>query len=74
MLAACWSESHGEPSCPLAIGGESMPERSTISITGWIYEINSVLNGGMLPKGLYAMAEHHAGQAIADVLDLYSGK
>ena len=35
---------------------------------GWIYEINQRLNGGMLPSGYYAMAEQHAGQAVADVL------
>lgn len=41
---------------------------------GWIYELNSVLNDGMLPKGYYAMAEQHAGQAIADVLALHTGE
>ena len=41
---------------------------------GWIYEIKSALNGGMLPGGFYAMAEQHAGQVIADVLALHSGE
>ena len=41
---------------------------------GWIYEINSALNGGLLPGGFYAMAEQHAGRAIVDVLALHSGE
>ena len=41
---------------------------------GWIYEINQRLNGGMLPGGYYAMAEQHAGRAVADVLALHTGE
>ena len=40
----------------------------------WIGEIQKSLNGGLLPKGYYALAEQHAGQAIADVLTLHSGQ
>ena len=35
----------------------------------WNPEIQGVLNGGLLPEGYYALAEQHAGRAIADVLD-----
>jgi hypothetical protein len=37
----------------------------------WIPEIRRVLNGGLLPEGYYALAEQHAGRAIADVLTLH---
>lgn len=37
----------------------------------WIPEIRKVLNGGLLPQGYYALAEQHAGRAIADVLTLH---
>jgi len=36
----------------------------------WISEISNALNAGMLPPSYYAMAEQHAGNAIADVLTL----
>jgi hypothetical protein len=39
---------------------------------GWIPEIRKVLNGGLLPEGYYALAEQHAGRAIADVLTLHA--
>lgn len=39
----------------------------------WIPEISKVLNGGLLPEGYYALAEQHAGRAIADVLTLHAG-
>jgi len=32
----------------------------------WIPEIQKVLNSGLLPEGYYALAEQHAGRAIAD--------
>jgi hypothetical protein len=38
----------------------------------WIPEIQKALNGGILPKGYYALAEQHAGRAIADVLTLHA--
>ncbi len=37
----------------------------------WVPEIQRTLNGGLLPQGFYALAEQHAGQAIADVLTLH---
>lgn len=37
---------------------------------GWITEIRTALNNGLLPQGYYARAEQHAGQTIADVLTL----
>jgi hypothetical protein len=38
----------------------------------WISEVRKVLNGGLLPEGYYALAEQHAGRAIADVLTLHA--
>jgi len=38
----------------------------------WIPEIKKALNGGLLPEGFYALAEQHAGRAIADVLTLHA--
>jgi hypothetical protein len=38
----------------------------------WILEIQKVLNAGLLPEGYYALAEQHAGRAIADVLTLHA--
>src|SRR5262245_4812083 len=38
----------------------------------WIPELQKVLNNGLLPKGYYALAEQHAGRAIADVLTLHA--
>jgi Protein of unknown function (DUF4058) len=38
----------------------------------WIPEMRKVLNGGLLPEGYYALAEQHAGRAIADVLTLHA--
>jgi hypothetical protein len=34
----------------------------------WLPEIQKALNSGLLPNGYYALAEQHAGRAIADVL------
>lgn len=42
--------------------------------TVWVAEIRSALNEGLLPKGYYALAELHAGAAIADVLTLHSSE
>jgi hypothetical protein len=38
----------------------------------WVPEIQKALNGGLLPEGYYALAEQHAGWAIADVLTLHA--
>lgn len=38
----------------------------------WIPEIRKILNGDLLPEGYYALAEQHAGRAIADVLTLHA--
>lgn len=38
----------------------------------WIGEMQKALNGGILPKGFYAMAEQHAGETIPDVLALHT--
>jgi len=38
---------------------------------GWIPEIRTALNGGLLPEGYYALAEQHVGRKIADVLTLH---
>jgi len=38
----------------------------------WVPEIQGILNGGLLPEGYYALAEQHAGRAIADVLTLHT--
>jgi hypothetical protein len=40
--------------------------------TAWVAEIRTALNEGVLPEGFYALAEQHAGQAIADVLTLHA--
>jgi hypothetical protein len=37
---------------------------------GWIAELCRVLNGGLLPRGYYALAEQVAGEIIPDVLTL----
>jgi hypothetical protein len=39
---------------------------------GWLPEIRTVLNGGLLPEGYYALTEQHAGKSIADVLTLHT--
>lgn len=41
--------------------------------TVWIGGIQTALNGGLLPKGYYALAEQHAGRFITDVLTLHAG-
>ena len=38
--------------------------------SAWIIHLKETLNGGLLPKGYYAMAEQHAGMSIADILTL----
>jgi hypothetical protein len=38
----------------------------------WLPELQKVLNSGLLPEGYYALAEQHAGRAIADVLTLHA--
>lgn len=39
---------------------------------GWIPELRTSLNSGLLPEGYYALAEQHAGRSIADVLTLHA--
>jgi hypothetical protein len=41
--------------------------------TVWIGFLRTVLNDGLLPQDYYALAEQHAGRAIADVLALHAG-
>ena len=38
----------------------------------WIGLIRIALNEGLLPEGYYALAEQHAGRAIADILTLHT--
>jgi hypothetical protein len=40
--------------------------------TVWTGTLRSALNEGLLPKGYYALAEQHAGRAIADILTLHA--
>ncbi len=40
--------------------------------TVWIAQLNSALNGGLLPEGYYALPEQHAGRTVADVLTLHA--
>lgn len=40
--------------------------------TVWIGAMNNALNEGILPEGYYALAEQHAGRAIADILKLHA--
>lgn len=37
---------------------------------GWIWEIHVALNGGLLPKGYYALPEQVVGRAVPDLLTL----
>jgi hypothetical protein len=39
---------------------------------GWIGQLRSALNAGLLPQGYYALAEQHTGHAVADVLTLHA--
>jgi len=41
--------------------------------TAWLPHLQEALNQGLLPDGFYALAEQHAGLAIADILTLNSG-
>ena len=38
--------------------------------SSWIIHTKESLNGGLLPKGYYALAEQHAGRVITDILTL----
>ena len=40
--------------------------------TVWAVAIRNALNEGLLPQGYYAMAEQHAGRAVADILTLHA--
>ncbi len=40
--------------------------------TAWIGEIQTALNGGVLPDGYYALAEQHVGQMVTGVLTLHT--
>ncbi|MGH7135710.1 MAG: DUF4058 family protein [Pirellulales bacterium] len=37
----------------------------------WITHLKETLNGGLLPKGYYALSEQHAGRVITDILTLH---
>jgi hypothetical protein len=37
----------------------------------WITHISEALNGGLLPRGFYAMSEQHASLRVADILTLH---
>src|SRR5438552_15581879 len=39
--------------------------------TAWLTHLSEALNAGRLPKGYYALPEHHGGRLIADVLTLH---
>lgn len=39
--------------------------------TLWLTELSNALNGGLLPRQFYALAEQHASQFVADVLTLH---
>jgi hypothetical protein len=39
--------------------------------SSWIIHLKEALNDGLLPEGYYALAEQHAGRAIADILTLH---
>jgi hypothetical protein len=38
----------------------------------WVGQLQTALNGGLLPSGYYALAEQHAGSAIPDMLTLHT--
>ena len=59
--------------CRYMIGHAWMQASSTTSTRSGFGGIRSVLNEGLLPEGYYALAEQHAGRAIADVLTLHAG-
>src|SRR5262245_15780348 len=40
----------------------------------WITHLSEALNGGLLPRGFYAMSEQHASLRIADILTLHTGE
>ena len=40
--------------------------------TAWITQLNAALNGGLLPRGYYALPEQHAGDTVVDVLTLHA--
>ncbi len=40
---------------------------------GWVGQLRTALNDGLLPDGYYALAEQHAGKPIAGVLTLHAG-
>ena len=40
----------------------------------WITEFRNILNGGLLPRGYYALGEQHAGRFVTDVLTLHAGR
>jgi hypothetical protein len=40
----------------------------------WITEIRNTLNGGLLPRDYYALAEQHAGPFVSDVLTLHASQ
>lgn len=42
--------------------------------TAWITALSKVLNGGLLPRGFYALSEQVAGEVVPDVLALHAGE
>ena len=40
----------------------------------WVTEIHNTLNGGLLPRDYYALAEQHAGRSVSDVLTLRASR
>jgi Protein of unknown function (DUF4058) len=40
--------------------------------TAWVTHLSETLNGGLLPKGYYALPEQHGSQFIVDVLTLHA--
>src|ERR1700674_2859920 len=38
----------------------------------WIADLQEALNGGLLPRGYYALGEQHAGRPVTDLLTLHA--
>ena len=58
--------------CPSMTGPALRPESSMTFTRSGPATLRNVLNEGLLPRGYYALAEQHAGRAIADVLTLHA--
>src|SRR5437762_2210348 len=66
-----------------ASGGKAMPVHDWTRVeagifhdfhNAWITEIRNTLNGGLLPRDYYALAEQHAGRSVNDVLTLHASQ